>query len=88
MATCWCWAKEGVATGTSGRNGSGYGHEVRLPAWQRNLLTDQQTSGGLLVACSAGAVQDVLQIFDDEGFAQAAVIGAMRQGEAVVQIGV
>ena len=85
------WAKEGVATGASGRNWSGYGHEVRLPvglpAWQRNLLTDPQTSGGLLVACSAGAVQDVLRIFDDEGFAQAAVIGAMRQGEAVVQIG-
>jgi selenide,water dikinase len=62
------WAKEGVATGASERNWKGYGHEVELPAgfadWKRKLLTDPQTSGGLLVACAPQAVDQVLAAFD------------------------
>ena len=59
------WAKQGIATGASERNWKGYGHEVELPAgfpdWKKKLLTDPQTSGGLLVATSAEA--QVLEIF-------------------------
>src|SRR5437868_9830910 len=62
------WLKQGVATGASDRNWKGYGHEVDLPAgapeWQRKLLSDPQTSGGLLVACAADAVPQVLKAFN------------------------
>src|SRR5688500_15883900 len=49
------WAKQGVATGASDRNWKGYGHEVEFQGeeWKRKLLSDPQTSGGLLVACDA-----------------------------------
>ena len=84
------WAKQGVATGASGRNWAGYGQEVNCPAdfadWKRNLLTDPQTSGGLLVACAPEAVDDVLRIFWTEGFAAATQIGLMTQGDAGLTI--
>ena len=58
------WAKQGTVTGASERNWSGYGKEIRLPEampeWQRALITDPQTSGGLLVACAADTVAQVL----------------------------
>ena len=69
------WVKQGVATGASARNWAGYGHEVKCPGaftdWERNLVTDPQTSGGLLVACAPAAVDDVLHIFRSEGFTHA-----------------
>ena len=78
------FVRGGVATGASGRNWRGYGHEVDLPAgaqeWQQKLLTDPQTSGGLLVACDVALVEDVLQEFSSEGFHQAAVIGELAAG--------
>jgi selenide, water dikinase len=62
------WAKQGVATGASERNWQGYGREVDLPQafpdWKRKLITDPQTSGGLLVACTRDAVPSVLKLFD------------------------
>ncbi|MFN2646791.1 MAG: selenide, water dikinase SelD, partial [Burkholderiales bacterium] len=64
------WAKSGVATGASERNWTSYGAEVKLPTgfadWQRKLITDPQTSGGLLVACAPEAVPAVLKQFDRE----------------------
>ena len=64
------WVKQGVATGASDRNWKGYGEEIDLPAgfadWQRKLLSDPQTSGGLLVACAPDAVPQVLKTFDGE----------------------
>ncbi len=76
------WAKQGVATGASERNWKGYGHEVDLPTgfpdWKRKLLTDPQTSGGLLVACAPNAVDQVLAAFNGE----ARRIGTLREGEA------
>src|ERR1041385_8684331 len=64
------WAKQGVATGASERNWKGYGREVELPAgfadWQQKLITDPQTSGGLLVAWAPQAVQRVLEEFGGE----------------------
>ena len=76
------WAREGVATGASGRNWAAYGAEVDglagAPDWQRTLLTDPQTSGGLLVSCAPEAADAVLQVFQCDGFAQAAIVGRMQ----------
>jgi selenide,water dikinase len=84
------WAEQGVATGASGRNWAGYGKDVALPAgfaeWQRKLLTDPQTSGGLLVACAPETVEAVLAEFRKDGFAEARRIGAMTAGPAQVTI--
>ena len=75
------WVKQGIATGASERNWKGYGQDVRMPAgfpeWKRKLLSDPQTSGGLLVACAPEAVDAVLRTFDGE----ARRIGTLRQGE-------
>ena len=72
-------AERGFVTGASERNWDGYGAEVALPAGfstvERALLTDPQTSGGLLVSCDASAVADVLAVFRRHGFAAAAEIG-------------
>jgi len=80
------WLKQGVATGASDRNWKGYGKDVELPAgapeWQRKLVTDPQTSGGLLVACAPEAEQAVLAAFEKQGFAQAKVIGRLAAGAA------
>jgi selenide,water dikinase len=53
---------------------------------QQMLLTDPQTSGGLLVSCDAGAVDEVLALFHREGFTDAAVIGEMAAGPAKVEV--
>ena len=80
------WVKQGVATGASDRNWKGYGQDVSLPAgapdWQRKLITDPQTSGGLLVACAPEAEQAVLAEFAKGGFAQARRIGRLGTGAA------
>ena len=53
---------------------------------QQALLTDPQTSGGLLVACDADSVEQVLAIFYAHGFQEAAVVGEMMNGEAEVTV--
>lgn len=80
----------GCQTGASGRNWAGYGHDIvlsdALSAVQRTLLTDPQTSGGLLVACAPESVEDVLALFRSDGFERAAVIGEMLEGPARVEV--
>ncbi|MGN6388430.1 MAG: selenide, water dikinase SelD [Burkholderiaceae bacterium] len=83
-------AESGFVTGASGRNWAAYGHEVELagsiaPAEQA-LLTDPQTSGGLLVSCDPAAVDEVLALFRREGFGEAAVIGEMTGGAPGVDV--
>jgi selenide,water dikinase len=79
-------AAQGMVTGASGRNWAGYGQDVQLPsgfaAPDQALLTDPQTSGGLLVACSPDSVDEVLATFARHGFDQAAVLGRMVAGPA------
>jgi selenide,water dikinase len=74
-------AAAGFVTGASGRNWAGYGSDVQLSAGfaeeDQALLTDPQTSGGLLVTCTPDAVDAVLAVFRRHGFADAAVVGAM-----------
>ncbi len=84
------FATEGIATGASGRNWTGYGDRVRLGAAigdaQKALLTDPQTSGGLLVACAPDSCAEVLEIFRSEGFADAAVVGEVVAGAPEVHV--
>ena len=79
-------ADQGCITGASGRNWQGYGAEVSLPAHfsavQQSLLTDPQTSGGLLVSCSETALNGVLAIFQQHGFDHATVIGRVESAQS------
>lgn len=85
-------AQQGYATGAAERNWASYGAEVDLPEgipeWQRKLLCDPQTSGGLLVACAPSAAAEVLAAFEADGFATACVIGAMVAGAARVRVAI
>jgi selenide,water dikinase len=72
-------AAQGFVTGASGRNWASYGAEVVLPDGfppeAKALLTDPQTSGGLLVACEPAAIGEVLETFRRHGFSEAGMIG-------------
>jgi selenide, water dikinase len=72
----------GFVTGASGRNWASYGDEIDgdIGTAERALLADPQTSGGLLVACSQDAIDEVLHAFRIDGFEGAAVIGKMVAG--------
>jgi selenide,water dikinase len=74
-------AQQGFVTGASHRNWASYGKEVVLPndfpPWQRHVLTDPQTSGGLLVSCSAERAKDVLQKIVAAGYPAARIIGSV-----------
>ncbi len=80
------FVREGISTGASTRNWSGYGEDVAFPAgapdWQQKLLTDPQTSGGLLVACAPESEQDVLAELHGADFIEAACIGRLEAGPA------
>ena len=56
------------------------------PEWQQKLLTDPQTSGGLLVSCAPEAAAQVLATFHDAGFAQAAIVGHLTEGNPQVNV--
>jgi selenide,water dikinase len=79
-------AAKGFVTGASGRNWAGYASEVALPddfaSPDRALLTDPQTSGGLLVSCAPSALGEVLDVFRRHGFDRAAPIGSVAPGAA------
>jgi selenide,water dikinase len=85
-------AKQGFGPGAIDRNFASYGHEVDFAAhlenWQRRVLADAQTSGGLLAAVAPEAVDDVLSAFRNAGFAQVAVIGTMKSGAPRVTVSI
>jgi len=76
-------AQQGFITGASGRNWAGYGAEVVVPegfsSVDQALLSDPQTSGGLLVSCAPDALDAVMAVFKQYGFAQATVVGKVSQ---------
>jgi len=83
-------AEAGHITGASARNWSGYGADVQLPATgfdaiDQALLSDPQTSGGLLVSCAPESLAEVMALFARHGFAQAAVVGSVteKRGDSV-----
>jgi selenide, water dikinase len=81
-------AGQGLVTGASGRNWAAYGSQVQLPsgfaAEDQALLSDPQTSGGLLVSCTPESVASVLSVFHDAGFQAAQVIGDIGPGSGLV----
>ena len=74
-------AQQGFITGASGRNWAGYDAEVVLPAGfssvDQALLSDPQTSGGLLVSCAPEALDAVMAVFKQHGFEDAVVVGSL-----------
>jgi len=83
-------ALQGMVTGASGRNWAGYGHDIGLPAGfaavDQALLSDPQTSGGLLVSCAPEAVDAVLEIFRQHGFDAACEIGEIAAGTGAAKL--
>jgi selenide,water dikinase len=75
-------AAQGFVTGASARNWAGYGAEISLPPGfapeDKALLTDPQTSGGLLVACDAASVAEVVAVFRRHGFATVVDVGEVQ----------
>ncbi|GAB2887599.1 selenide, water dikinase SelD [Uliginosibacterium flavum] len=90
IAIAEAFARDGIRTGASPRNWTAYGASVNLPTgfadWQQNLLTDPQTSGGLLVSCAPSVADEVLRLFHDNGFGAAGVIGEFAEGAPVVTL--
>ena len=84
-------AEDGFVTGASHRNWASYGADVVMPSdlpdWQRHILTDPQTSGGLLVSCVPQAAQNVLATIHAAGFEDARIIGSVEAGAPKVRVG-
>jgi selenide,water dikinase len=83
-------AQQGIVTGASGRNWASFGDSVELPAgfanWQRDLLTDPQTSGGLVVSCAAERADAILQTITEAGCPAARKIGHAQAGPPMIRI--
>jgi selenide,water dikinase len=83
-------ARDGFATGASARNWSSYGDGVALapdlPDWQRTLLTDPQTSGGLLIACAAERADDINAAIRAAGYPLARIVGSVAAGAPMVRV--
>ncbi|MBK7356044.1 selenide, water dikinase SelD [Propionivibrio sp.] len=84
------FAARGCVTGASARNWLAYGCQVDLDSGrfgdcERALLTDPQTSGGLLISCAPEVVTEVLAVFLQQGFDHAAVIGEIVVGDPEVK---
>ncbi|MEP9378178.1 selenide, water dikinase SelD [Aquabacter sp. CN5-332] len=82
--------RQGFVTGASLRNWASYGEGIRLPEgfadWQKHLLTDPQTSGGLLVSCAPEAADRLVEHIVAAGYPAARRIGRVREGEPVVEV--
>lgn len=83
-------AQQGFVTGASNRNWESYGAHVALspdlPEWRRHLLTDPQTSGGLLIACAGDRAEEITQTIAQAGYAAATIIGAVTEGDPLVRV--
>ena len=83
-------AREDFVTGASHRNWASFGGQVVLPEglpdWRRHILTDPQTSGGLLVTCTPGRAEAILAQCRAAGFAQAAIVGRFEAGSAGIRV--
>ena len=83
-------AEAGHVTGASKRNWASYGDEVSLPPdmpeWRRALLTDPQTSGGLLVACKAERAEAIRAAIEAAGYPRASVIGTVAAGAPGIEV--
>ena len=83
-------AEQGFVTGASHRNWASYSHDVALPdglpEWKRHLLSDPQTSGGLLVSCAAASAPAILAKIKAAGFPAARIIGRTEAGPPSLKV--
>jgi selenide,water dikinase len=83
-------AREGVKTGASGRNWESSRAAVDMPGdlldWRRDILTDPQTSGGLLIAAAPGESAAILDLARRSGFGTSAIVGRLVQGPARLRV--
>ncbi|MER9468254.1 selenide, water dikinase SelD [Mesorhizobium sp. M0482] len=83
-------AVDGHVTGASRRNWASYGDAVSLPPgmpeWRRHLLTDPQTSGGLLVACETDRAAALVERIVADGYPLARIIGHARPGAPTIVV--
>ncbi|WP_130617210.1 selenide, water dikinase SelD [Dyella amyloliquefaciens] len=83
-------AQAGYITGASRRNWNSYSDGVTLPAelpeWRRALLTDPQTSGGLLVACKAERAEAIRDMIEAAGYPSARIIGTAGTGTPGIEV--
>jgi selenide, water dikinase len=83
-------AQHGFVTGASHRNWSSYGIEVGMPSdmpeWRRHLLTDPQTSGGLLIAVAPERGESILGTIRNAGYPSACIIGHAQAGDPAIRV--
>jgi selenide,water dikinase len=83
-------SQQGFVTGASHRNWASYSPSVELPSgmpdWQRHLLTDPQTSGGLLVSVAPERADAIVQQIKAAGYPLATVIGRVETGAPGVKV--
>jgi selenide, water dikinase len=83
-------AQRHFVTGASARNWMSYTGSISLPSdfpeWRRDLLTDPQTSGGLLIACEPGRAAEITNSIIDSGYPQARIIGHAQAGLPAITI--
>lgn len=84
------WAAAGFVTGASRRNWASYGDEIRLNEGvgeaMRHLLTDPQTSGGLLVSCKAEEAERIAATARSAGYPKTSIIGTVEAGAPLVSV--
>lgn len=84
------FAQQGFVTGASLRNWASYGKDIKLPAhmpdWQRHVLTDPQTSGGLLFTCAPERADAIVQGIVAAGCANARIVGYARSGPPLIAV--
>jgi selenide,water dikinase len=77
-------AEQGCVTGASGRNWASYADSIvfraDIPGWRKDLLTDPQTSGGLLISCAGARADAIVRTLVDEGYPAARVVGFAEAG--------
>jgi selenide,water dikinase len=83
-------AEQGFVTGASHRNWSSYGNDIELPAempeWRRHLLTDPQTSGGLLIAVAPERGESILGTIRDAGYPAAGIVRHAEEGSPAIKV--
>jgi selenide, water dikinase len=83
-------AHKNYVTGASKRNWASYSESVTLPTdfpeWRRDLLTDPQTSGGLLIACEQAKAVEVVRMIADQGYPRVRLIGHVEAGPPSVVV--
>lgn len=83
-------AQAGHVTGASKRNWASYGEAVMLPRgtpeWRRHLLTDPQTSGGLLIACARDSADALTLKINAEGYPSARIVGSVESGPPSITV--